>query len=424
MRAAALLVVVAACHAASPGAPDAHPDALIVLPDARVPGDPCVGPVALANLGACLDRAYCARLATCGYGDAGDTDCSDLPYPISGDLTARTLAAAVELSASASRVVYDPDAAQACLAAIAATPCRQLSFGTVPIDGCAMLVGEGAGSCGYPFECEAGTSCAYTNGSYYIDSCGNDVCKQVGAPGAWCNAAPCASGERCVYESPNYVCATGVDGGACNYDYDCRTGYWCNYPATSTSHVDGAGACTPGSGAGQTCTSDSQCGGQLSCVGLAFGPSGTCVDTSVVGAACDNRCLGALLCSEPTPGQMGTCVAAPKPGEPCVQGGGCGVFMLCDTKGTTDPSDDVCVMRGELGATCTSGACNLGLVCTADINGRATGTCVVPLPDGTGCFNNDECASGACTSELCSTFVPCSPFLGPSGLSSRGPPRD
>jgi hypothetical protein len=422
MRAAALLLVTAACHAASPGVPDAHPDAVIVLPDARAAGDPCAGPIALDDLGACLERAYCARLAACGHGDPGDTDCGALPFPISGDLTARDLAAAVRASSAAGRVVYDPAAAAACAATIAATSCRALVVGQVPLDGCTMLAGRSAGNCGYPYECEPGTACAYANAAYYVDSCGNDVCKLRGASGDQCQQQPCGLGARCVYEAPTYVCASGVDGGACNYDSDCDPGFWCNY--TGNSHVDGAGACTHGFGAGHACASEGQCGGDLVCVGLALSPTGTCVDTSIAGAACDGRCLGPLLCAQPNTTQLGACVAEPHAGDPCVPGAGCGIFMRCDGRGTVDPTDDVCAMLGALGATCTPGQCDLGLLCTAEVTGRATGTCVTPLPDGTGCFNANECASGACTSEVCVAFVACNPFAGIADLSSRGPPRD
>jgi hypothetical protein len=416
MRAAcAAALLLAACHAASPGTPDAYPDALIVLPDARTSGDPCAGEIALDDLGTCLDRAFCARLAECGFGDPGDTDCSDLASGISGSVTARTLAVAVRTSAAGNRVAYDPAAAPACLAAIAATPCRELNVNQLPIASCTMFAGRTIGTCGYPYECAPGTACAYISANYYVDSCGNDVCKPVAADGAPCQTTPCAAGGHCIYVQPSYVCASGQAGAQCNYDYDCATGLWCDYPGTS--HIDGAGTCTQGFGAGHACTSDGQCGGVLSCVGRYLSPpAGTCVDTTVAGAACDGWCYGALLCAGAAPAQLGTCVPQPKVGDPCPPDIGCGYFMRCDDRGTPDPSDDVCAMRGELGATCTVGQCNQGDVCTADVNGRPTGTCVEPFPDGTGCYNADECASGACTSFVCAPFAACAPFSGGGGL--------
>jgi hypothetical protein len=418
VAAAILCVAIAGCgKVLQPGAPDAHQDALIKLPDAAIV-DPCKGSVALSDLGSCLAHAFCKKITDCGVGNVGDTDCDLLPFQFIGNLTSRQLEPGIGASIAAGRAGYDPVAAATCLANLESLSCKGLFSNDNPLEACGMFIGKvpSPNDCALDFECAPGNACTSVSGNSYDSTCGNDVCKPRAAAGASCATTQCQGGDHCVQESPNQICLHGDAAARCNYDNDCDNGLWCNYPGTT--HTDGAGTCTAGLGKDAVCTEDRMCGGNLMCVGDNLSPAaGKCEDVSTLNAPCDNQCLGPFLCAVTTANTLGTCVAEPAEGDHCVPGApgnGCGgggflTFMICDTKGTVDPSDDICRTPGDLGAVCNNGAgeCNFGLVCTADVSGAATGVCHVPMPDGTACVNSNQCANGNCASNVCSPFMAC-----------------
>ncbi|HTJ43599.1 MAG TPA: hypothetical protein VL463_15950 [Kofleriaceae bacterium] len=390
-----MAVALIACGTPAPSGPaDAHLDANVRLPDAPLATDPCVAPIAIEDLGRCLDRAWCARLAACGHGQLGDTDCGAVDARVTSTIDARTLEQAAVTSFLFHRAAYDPDAAGACVAAIAQTPCRSLAPNTIPIDQCAMFTGlvQPGNFCGYPYECAGDADCV--DGYVFSPACGQNTCRPRVAVGMTCSTNPCVPGAHCVSEVGFLLCESGEAGSGCWADADCDDGFWCQPSPMGT-----IGACVAAAGPGEACDRDRQCGARA-CVGAALG-SGMCVDTTVLGAPCDSRCLGPFLCARPDPMQLGACVAAPAVGDPCLPGAGCGDFLRCG-------ADDHCTTRGALGATCAgAGECDVGLVCTTDVTGTPTGTCVAPLSNGTACVDSTQCASGACTDHVCDVYQAC-----------------
>jgi hypothetical protein len=64
--------------------------------------------------------------------------------------------------------------------------------------------------------------------------------------------------------------------------------------------------------------------------------------------------------------------------------------VFCPSGQYCDPTSLACVPGQMAGATCTYNAeCDPSIVCRA-------GTCGAPLPDGSNCTGNTDCASGAC----------------------------
>ncbi len=402
VRLAVLVVAVAACGKVSPSAPpDAHVDAHFQIPDGASPKDRCADSIALDDLGACLDQAYCDALSACGLGSVGDTDCRDLSLAVGAGLGTRVLAATAETELGEGRIDYDPIAAAACVAGLRGRACKGFT-GDVSdlLDGCAMFVGHVGqfGGCGYPYECASGTTCVVGSGGgdAFSPVCGADVCMARVETGALCANASCRVGDHCVSGS----CARGDLGAVCVVDADCDDDFYCGADST----------CAAALGKDAACTGDRMCAGQRVCVGDQLSPAaGQCEDVSTLGAACDDRCFGPYLCALANAGELGTCVAAPREGDPCVSPGSCGAVMSCDANGTPDPGDDTCHTPGDLGAACmrASNKCNLGLVCTADVTGTAAGVCRLPLPNDTGCSDPDQCESGSCSNDLCGPPLVC-----------------
>jgi len=416
--AASLTFAAGACGKVKPvEGPDAHVDALLDLPDAPPAKGKCDAPVALEDFANCIDLIYCDKLSQCGLGSIGDTACENLPVELLSNINGPAFAAAVQGSIDAGRGNYDPDAAGACLTMLQGLQCRDLFGDNTPLATCGFVTGTVAPTqpCALEFECANGSACVDRNNNYYNSQCGSDVCKPRVSAGSPCVTAPCQVGDHCIFKQDTGgnrtdTCAPGDVGAQCNYDYDCDSGYYCNYPAGGP-RTDGAGKCAGGLPDGASCDRDQMCGGQLLCVGDQLPtPAGVCRSVSNAGDQCDGQCFGGNLCSVSNGSTTGTCMGAPQEGDPCPTSGFCGLFMMCDDKGTPDPSDDTCQTPGDLGATCTSGGCNLGLVCTADVSGQPTGTCVNLLPDNTACNNSDQCASGFCDSTgTCSTYPTCTP---------------
>ena len=113
---------VVACGKVQPiASPDAHVDAQFELPDAHPAKGPCDAPVALEDFANCVDQEYCTKLAECGFGSFGDTNCKDLPIELLSGINGPAFATAVQGSIDGGRGAYDPDAAGQCLAMLTRT---------------------------------------------------------------------------------------------------------------------------------------------------------------------------------------------------------------------------------------------------------------------------------------------------------------
>jgi len=78
------------------------------------------------------------------------------------------------------------------------------------------------------------------------------------------------------------------------------------------------------------------------------------------------------------------------PGGACTTSGECR-GGTCDINAGTAGT---CVARAGLGESCTTASCLAGLACQFDTN-----TCMNPLPDGSPCLYNSDCANGFCETD-------------------------
>jgi hypothetical protein len=185
----------------------------------------------------------------------------------------------------------------------------------------------------------------------------------------------------------------------CDGSEDCDRDLFCN---GGRNDQTAAGICTASKPAGSICSDDTECLGELLCVGDTSTTTGICRDVRPAGASCDGvfGCFGHQYCAGPS-GATGTCTPALAVGAPCGTAQGrpwCGATLACDG-GTCQPA-------GAAGATCTrSGegvfasdpnACSTGLHCSNEVSGAATGMCEGPLADGAACTSADLCAAGFC----------------------------
>jgi hypothetical protein len=130
------------------------------------------------------------------------------------------------------------------------------------------------------------------------------------------------------------------------------------------------------------CSSAEECAYGLDCL-----PDGTCGALPALGSPCDTACSAAgTTCDQTT----GTCVKVALAGGACTGDLGCSVFYACDATGH-------CSAGLAIGATCTFGELCAGSGAFCDVaDGAATGTCVLPKPNGQSCTRNADCSSAFC----------------------------
>jgi hypothetical protein len=246
-----------------------------------------------------------------------------------------------ELLVASGRVTFDGVAAQACLDAIAATPCDQTQEAArVLPDACSRyLVGTGAmgSACEQNAECESGM-CALADCQ---QACCSGTCTADQAPagsGDPCITRPCEPDLACSQNTGTCV-ALGEMGDVCMLPSDCDFGLSCV-----------ADECQPLPAVGQPCLD-----GQCADVGAVCSESSTCVMVGLPGAACATN----VDCSQFTECNGTTCIALPTLGQPCDDG-------------------------------CSDGSyCNIP-------DGSGTGTCTALGSDGTSCTISSQCANGLC----------------------------
>jgi len=300
---------------------------------------PTVGDYERATL-----SALCHYYSLCGVFSASQEASCD--RVLAAQVEAGKSVYSVDEALAAGRLVFDPAAAQACTASVAAAHCdteSRLALGEVfvnPQTGAAVLLdpytltnapcagvlkGRVApgGSCKADGECVAGwcdnhdvPGCLGTCTPFATGDCTGQRCP----PGDYCDpgqnrcvalAAPVthALGEGCtvqyglddcdlgLYCDPTHVCADRLTAGVvCSSPSQCADGLWCS----------SGGVCTPFSDIGQACD---VCAGDAACVaqkcalvGQAGDDCGTLACAYNLYCNAQNRCAsemppGALVCS-------------------------------------------------------------------------------------------------------------------------------
>jgi hypothetical protein len=309
--------------------------------------DSAEGPIPIAALGSAFTSYICGAEVRCGVVSDFSTcvklrkwdgllDPLDSWRPPLLDLVA-----AVEAGA----IVYDGNAARACLAAIssgcdqsilwtnrgAPTACDEMFAGTV----------AGGGPCGLNEECIS-------------QQCSNPNCLASGTPIGTCigDTPPvrptlgesCQQNANCVdgyCDNTTLTCAALLSAGAmCTVDNQCQLGLACS-----------RGMCGALADEGSACTMDGDC----KSIGNYCGATGTCRAYALAGASCASEVCSYLAyrCDSNT----SRCVLAPELGEKCVATLDCIDRSYCDS---------------------------------------TTSRCVALLPDGASCQADEQCASGTC----------------------------
>jgi hypothetical protein len=255
-----------------------------------------------------------------------------------------------------------PDALDACVAAINANGCSDLSAGT---GACVFTTGSlpSGSTCATDSQCQSGT-CNLMAGDGGFSSCG--TCYSTSGIGQACMGRSCGAGAACAYAGGNGDTCVAVTlsgaGGTCDGQaHQCDPGLVCG----TTTH-----ACAAPGAAGTPCNYDSDCAASLVCP-----PSAT----------------GGFACA--SPGQAGA---------RCTQDTHCATGLGCDTNaGTCGPVTYVAAGQACSGSTrCLVGSCpfNAG---TGGNGGTVSGTCPSVIPDG------QPCNAHLSDAQSCDTFANC-----------------
>jgi hypothetical protein len=258
--------------------------------------------------------------------------------------------AAVADSVSAGRVKYDPSKLQGCLDQISKVTCADWYGNKVPQ--CDALVGTvaGGGECHTYSDCNAGqcnlfascpsTCLAYVDVNGPCDGktklcnpsttrCDADTLTCVPYNyvdlGGVCNGNAAYSNRAVAYCDGTNHCAPLKTSGACEYSFECATGYVCAGPQKGT-------ACQQAVGLGGSCTP-----GYEQCIypGACDASTHTCVERKVNDPCGQLNLPENQTCVEGScvydTNTTGTCVAFRKDGETCGAQGmaNCGAASYC-----------------------------------------------------------------------------------------------
>jgi hypothetical protein len=180
------------------------------------------------------------------------------------------------------------------------------------------------------------------------------------------------------------VCVTGDVGTSCD---PLRSAIECDFGTFCDSKTR---RCTPQFPPGAECTRLAQCGGDTTCVGLSISSSnpGHCLRISQPGDQCDDFCFGNLFCD--TAAKICRKLPALDRTDPA-----CSTLIPCAGTNTICNSGR-CVLRSDVGVSCSGQTCLPGLFCTSEL-GDGNPKCAARRAD------NDACASPThCQSFLCS----------------------
>lgn len=385
-----------------------------------------------------LMRAACSRQVACGHAVVNNN-----PGDVDACVAQQQCESASDLL-DLPHVALDPDAVQACIAALEAASCGELAAQGLEIDAAcqhyiAGTLGEGEACHGGAIsDCAPGLSCVFADGTCpgicqapaaacTEGSCGpdafcgsDDVCHPRAALGEACDSAlvgfsnltdePCAAGAHCE----GSVCVADLAAGAACWGqsvHACGPDAACVCADPDVCEGDADYSCGTPRAVGEACNMAFDCADGLYCD---FGQGGLCAPRGGLGAACDDSfgaCLHSLTCvdgacadDEPVVSEIALLAA----GERCVDGGSCplGSTCTCDDGSCADMH---CAVAPGLGESCeaqlkadfTPFACAEGL---CDV--LAGNTCVLPAGVGEPCPIDGitlACASLVCIGGACAS---------------------
>jgi hypothetical protein len=341
------------------------------------------GGALLRALSASVAEAECARRARCELPDERFVDEERCQADVADDLVS-ILAPALEREA----IEIDPDALEACEAALLAAGCEMdlERLNALCPDAVRGTVSSGR-SCEISAECAGDSVCAED-----LD----DVC--------------------------DTECRPRAETVECLYDVECPMGHAC---------LGDPGACVAMEDEGDACGDGElpECGAGLVCVGadIVEGTPGVCAPVSTLlteaeGERCDPEalvlCAPGLVCAIDSCDGLGCvhrCQRAPAAGEPCTLGfvpaEPCPAGFFCrtaeiDFDDETAEVDDLASMRGVcielpgLGEDCAETECARGLRCVLTEDGLDE-RCAEPLELGAPCTDDDACSSWVCAAGAC-----------------------
>lgn len=295
----------------------------------------------------------------------------------------------VDLAIEEGTVIFDEDAAAACLGAFGALTCADIfdPAAAVPDFMCddAFTANVAAGGrCGHDEEC--------VDGWCDIDIACPGRCQARVGSGMACTAdVHCQDGLVCLSDR----CEPPRDaGGACSADAHCAGGLICD-----------AGTCATRPGRAQACSASTRCASELVCV------EGDCRDGARLDDMCDamHPCAPGFRCLSRT----SACIAVAGPGEGCSIDEECPGAFWCDA-GTCAPlpgEGDAC----SLAPSCLVGACDMGTCRRLDEDEACDAGLGAPFGP---CGNNLYCTSapGGTTcqgitteAQLCTSNIECGP---------------
>jgi len=306
----------------------------------------------------------------------------------------------VQAAIEAGKIVYDADAAGACLAGLAETPCLAEQPSDATLASCLSAL-KGTLAAGEPcvgtFECAEGI-CPAVTGDRCPTVCPsvvhrNETCSLLGGPDCNIREGLRCSFGRCVLPTEK--------GSACEDNFGCQSGLVC------VTNI-----CVPLRGDQQGCSRDSSCQPGLFCA-LGGDEGGRCEVRLDVGAACGGQdaedtnaalrhvqCKDGLICALAELRADGTSVGGVC-AEPRDIGGdctvrpmgvqvfetGCKVGLVCN--------GGKCEKPPTTGAACVEGYTCLSVESTCD---PMTVICTALKANGEACTIDPECKGGFCGS--------------------------
>jgi hypothetical protein len=256
-----------------------------------------------------------------------------------------------------------------CLIETSAARCNTAQFNVSCLTRFTGTIADGA-SCYTAAECASPDAACQAS---CADACCLGTCQPKFRQGQACtDRHSCEPGLQC-----HQTCIAGDINTLCTSDRDCDADAWCDVQAR---------LCRADFAPDTTCTNLLQCGGETSCVGLSVssGAPGRCLRISNAGDPCDGLCYGNLYCDA-----SGICRNLPVLGQTCSPLIPCGgPDTMC--------SGNLCVRRGDVGATCGAQTCLPGLFCTSELN-DASPMCAARRGTGLPCTAPAHCESYLCS---------------------------
>lgn len=376
----------------------------------------------------CLSRSVCTVYGDCIGSDTSFINCDEIPINVFGDLRPTAAKVVIAQAVAAGRTQWNPTAAKACVDMLTNRGCALFKNDGDVFAQCTALTGavNNGQLCQNDIECATpGAQCEVTPGLPGTNPCVDFSCRAPVPAGMMCtNGAFCRPQDHCVYRfngADISFCATGEAGQACDSDDDCDNGNFCN---GGTNNGMAAGICTTAKAEGSTCKTDTECTGELACVGNFGALNGICRNVRTANAVCDANnfayaCHGRQVCETPGTNMTGMCRPAASLGQACNVMNGvasyCGFFMSCEGSLCREPGalNEMCTVSTSFGGGgfANPNGCNMGLFCDIDVTGQPSGVCREPQANNATCSRDSNCDSDFCTTAAprsCQTYPTCS----------------